>query len=58
MIEDRRPPVLGQCHCCQLPVRAGEDQQVGIDHATSASPMVLLHRAFCRPRTTTRRTPR
>lgn len=46
--------VVGTCHCCQLPVRAGEERQVGIDQATGASPMVLLHLAMCWPPRTRR----
>jgi hypothetical protein len=42
-------PVVGACHCCQEPVRAGEERRVPVEQATAASADVLLHRKLCTP---------
>jgi hypothetical protein len=50
--------VLGLCLCCDQPVHAGEERRETIEHATGATPDVLLHQRMCRPQTPTRRCPR
>jgi hypothetical protein len=45
-----RGAVVGLCHCCDRPVRAGDERREVIEHGTSAGPDILLHRGLCRPR--------
>jgi hypothetical protein len=49
-------PVIGLCQSCQRPVRQGEERVEQVEQGTSASGLVLLHRALCRP-AAVRRTP-
>jgi len=51
------PIPLGLCHCCQRPVRPGEERLEAVEQGTSASGDVLLHREMCRP-APVRRAPR
>lgn len=41
--------VIGLCHCCEQPVRVGEERREVVERGTGAAPEVLLHRQMCRP---------
>lgn len=50
--------VVGLCHCCDKPVRAGEERRETVHSGTGAGAEVLLHRESCAPDVAVRRTPR